>query len=177
MLATTTAKKLLSPIPGAITKGLFAAKAITKVPIAEAIQVARNTPFHNSDPPSEPKAVRIQCYNICHGHKRGKAGKNLGTHISTVFFKSKNLFHKSPHFILKINQQKIIILYRYSYVKYGPVKKEPSCTEKFLFRLYGDIKSTANSRSLRASTFMDLRDTCTPEISFIIAVRSSSMHI
>ena len=59
MLATTTAKKLLSPIPGAITKGLFAAKAITKVPIAEAIQVARNTPFHNSEPPSEPKPVRI----------------------------------------------------------------------------------------------------------------------
>ena len=57
MFATTTAKKLLSPMPGAIAKGLFAAKAMTNMPIAEAMQVARNTPFQSCEPPCEPKPV------------------------------------------------------------------------------------------------------------------------
>ena len=56
MLATTTAKKLLSPIPGAKAKGLFAAKAITNMAMAEAIQVAINTPFQRFCP-SAPKPV------------------------------------------------------------------------------------------------------------------------
>ena len=56
ILATTTAKKLLSPMPGAIAKGLLAANAITNMPIAEAIQVAKKTPFHRSAP-SAPKPV------------------------------------------------------------------------------------------------------------------------
>ena len=47
MLATTTAKKLFRPMPGAITKGLLAMKAMQMVPMAEAMQVARNTPFHS----------------------------------------------------------------------------------------------------------------------------------
>jgi|GEM_PF-6870699 len=50
MLATTTAKKLLSPMPGAMTNGLLAKKAMQIVPIAEAMQVARNTPFHSGVP-------------------------------------------------------------------------------------------------------------------------------
>ena len=45
-----TAKKLLSPIPGAMTKGLLARKAMTTVPMALAMQVARNTPFHRGVP-------------------------------------------------------------------------------------------------------------------------------
>ena len=56
MLATTTAKKLFRPMPGAMTKGLFARKAMQKVPTAEAMQVARNTPFQRSAP-SAPKFV------------------------------------------------------------------------------------------------------------------------
>ena len=51
MLATTTAKKLLRPIPGAMAKGLLAANAMTSVPTAEAMQVARNTPFQSCGPP------------------------------------------------------------------------------------------------------------------------------
>ena len=50
MLATTTAKKLLSPMPGAMTNGLLAKNAMQIVPIAEAMQVARNTPFHSGVP-------------------------------------------------------------------------------------------------------------------------------
>ena len=57
MLATTTAKKLLSPMPGAMAKGLLAANAMTSVPTAEAMQVARNTPFQSCVPPSAPKPV------------------------------------------------------------------------------------------------------------------------
>ena len=56
MFATTTAKKLFSPMPGAMTNGLFARNAIVIVPIAEAIQVAINTAFH-SPWPSAPKFV------------------------------------------------------------------------------------------------------------------------
>lgn len=51
MLATTTAKKLLSPMPGAMAKGLLAANAMTSVPMAEAMHVARNTPFQSCEPP------------------------------------------------------------------------------------------------------------------------------
>jgi len=51
MLATTTAKKLLRPIPGAMAKGLLAANAMTSVPMAEAMHVARNTPFQSCEPP------------------------------------------------------------------------------------------------------------------------------
>ena len=50
MLATTTAKKLLRPMPGAMTKGLLARNAMQIVPMAEAMQVARNTPFHSGVP-------------------------------------------------------------------------------------------------------------------------------
>ena len=57
MLATTTAKKLFNPIPGAMANGLFAANAITIIPIKDAIQVAKNTPFHRFCP-SAPKLVR-----------------------------------------------------------------------------------------------------------------------
>ena len=54
MLATTTAKKLFRPMPGAMAKGLFARNAITNMPMAEAMQVARNTPFHSAEPTSKP---------------------------------------------------------------------------------------------------------------------------
>ena len=37
-------------IPGAMTKGLLARKAMTTVPMALAMQVARNTPFHSGVP-------------------------------------------------------------------------------------------------------------------------------
>ena len=53
MLPTTTAKKLFSPMPGARAKGLLARKAIQNIPMAEAMQVAINTPFHNADPTSK----------------------------------------------------------------------------------------------------------------------------
>ena len=51
MLATTTAKKALRPMPGARQKGLLARKAMQNMAMAEAMQVARNTPFHRSCPP------------------------------------------------------------------------------------------------------------------------------
>ena len=54
MLATTTAKKLLRPMPGAMAKGLLARKAMQAVPMAEAMQVARNTPFHSGVPTAKP---------------------------------------------------------------------------------------------------------------------------
>lgn len=50
MFATTTAKKLFRPMPGAIAKGLFAAKAMTSMPMAEAMQVAMKTAFHSGVP-------------------------------------------------------------------------------------------------------------------------------
>ena len=50
MFATTTAKKLLSPMPGAIAKGLFAAKAMTSMPMADAMHVAMKTAFHSGVP-------------------------------------------------------------------------------------------------------------------------------
>ena len=56
MLPTTTAKKLFRPIPGAIAKGLLARNAMQNVPMADAMQVARNTPFHRSCP-AAPKPV------------------------------------------------------------------------------------------------------------------------
>ena len=56
MLPTTTAKKLFRPMPGASAKGLLARKAMANIPMAEAMQVARNTPFHSSCP-SAPKPV------------------------------------------------------------------------------------------------------------------------
>ena len=56
ILPTTTAKKLFRPMPGAMAKGLFARKAMQNMPMAEAMQVARNTPFHSSCP-AEPKPV------------------------------------------------------------------------------------------------------------------------
>ena len=71
MLATTTAKKLLSPMPGAMTNGLLAKNAMQIVPIAEAMQVARNTPFHSGVPTA--KLV-----------SSGKTGKDLGAYRSTV---------------------------------------------------------------------------------------------
>ena len=58
ILATTTAKKLLSPIPGASANGLLARNAMTNIPTAEAIHVARNTPFHSAFVPSAPNPVR-----------------------------------------------------------------------------------------------------------------------
>ena len=48
-----TAKKLFSPMPGAITKGLLARKAMQVVPTAEARQVATNTAFHRAEPVSK----------------------------------------------------------------------------------------------------------------------------
>ena len=57
MLPTTTAKKLFRPMPGAMAKGLLARNAMANIPMAEAMQVARKTPFHRSLP-SAPKAVR-----------------------------------------------------------------------------------------------------------------------
>ena len=57
ILATTTAKKLFNPIPGAMANGLFATNAITIIPIKDAIQVAKNTPFHKFCP-SAPNPVR-----------------------------------------------------------------------------------------------------------------------
>ena len=54
MFATTTAKKLLRPMPGAMTKGLLAMKAMQIVPMAEAMQVARKTPFHSGVPTAKP---------------------------------------------------------------------------------------------------------------------------
>ncbi len=57
IFATTTAKKLFRPMPGAIAKGLLAANAITNIPMAEAIHVARNTPFHRGASPSALKFV------------------------------------------------------------------------------------------------------------------------
>lgn len=37
-------------MPGAIAKGLFAAKAMTSMPMAEAMQVAMKTAFHSGVP-------------------------------------------------------------------------------------------------------------------------------
>lgn len=56
MLATTSAKKLFSPMPGAMAKGRLARSAMQNVPSAEAMHVAMNTPFHR-DFPSAPKLV------------------------------------------------------------------------------------------------------------------------
>ncbi len=53
MLAATTAKKLFRPMPGARAKGLLARKAMQNMAMAEAMQVARNTPFHREDPTSK----------------------------------------------------------------------------------------------------------------------------
>ena len=53
MLVTTTAKKLFSPMPGARAKGLLARKAMQNMARAEAIQVARNTPFQRAEPVSK----------------------------------------------------------------------------------------------------------------------------
>ena len=47
MFETTRAKKELSPMPGAMAKGLLARNAIRTVPIAEEIQVARKTAFQS----------------------------------------------------------------------------------------------------------------------------------
>ena len=58
IFATTTAKKLLSPIPGASANGLFARNAIINIATADAIHVARKTPFHKAFVPSAPKPVR-----------------------------------------------------------------------------------------------------------------------
>jgi len=52
-LETTTAKKLLSPIPGASAKGLLARNAMQNMASAEAMQVARNTPFQRAEPVSK----------------------------------------------------------------------------------------------------------------------------
>ena len=41
-------------MPGAMTKGLLARKAMHTVPMAEAMQVARNTPFHRGVPVWKP---------------------------------------------------------------------------------------------------------------------------
>ena len=54
MLATTMAKKLLRPMPGARAKGLLARKAMQNMAKAEARQVARKTPFHRAEPTSKP---------------------------------------------------------------------------------------------------------------------------
>ena len=56
ILATTTAKKLFRPIPGAMAKGLLARKAMLNIPTAEAKQVAMNTAFQSSWPLA-PKPV------------------------------------------------------------------------------------------------------------------------
>jgi xanthine/uracil/vitamin C permease (AzgA family) len=56
ILLTTTAKKLFRPIPGAKQKGLLAMNAMLTMPMKDAIQVARNTPFHSALP-SAPKLV------------------------------------------------------------------------------------------------------------------------
>ncbi len=56
MLPTTTAKKLLRPMPGAMAKGLLARKAMQKMPMAEARQVAMKTAFQRSCPLA-PKPV------------------------------------------------------------------------------------------------------------------------
>ncbi len=53
ILATTTAKKLFRPIPGAMAKGLLARKAMRMVPIPEVIQVAKKTPFQSWEPTSK----------------------------------------------------------------------------------------------------------------------------
>lgn len=53
MFPATTAKKLLSPIPGASAKGLLARKATQNMAMAEAMQVAMNTPFQRGDPESK----------------------------------------------------------------------------------------------------------------------------
>ena len=49
---TTTARKLLSPMPGARQKGLFAMNAMHIMAMPDARQVARNTAFHSSSPPA-----------------------------------------------------------------------------------------------------------------------------
>ena len=41
-------------MPGAMAKGLLARKAMQAVPMAEAMQVARNTPFHSGVPTAKP---------------------------------------------------------------------------------------------------------------------------
>ena len=54
IFATTSAKKLFKPIPGAMANGLFAANAMKNIPIAEAIHVARKTAFQSGLPTSNP---------------------------------------------------------------------------------------------------------------------------
>ena len=54
MLPAITAKKLFSPMPGAMTNGLLARKAMHTVPMALAMQVARNTPFQSGVPTAKP---------------------------------------------------------------------------------------------------------------------------
>ena len=53
MLDTTTAKKAFSPMPGARQKGLLARKAMANMAMAEAMQVAMNTPFQRAEPTSK----------------------------------------------------------------------------------------------------------------------------
>ena len=52
MLDATTAK-LLRPMPGARAKGLLARNAMQNMARAEAMQVARNTPFQRAEPVSK----------------------------------------------------------------------------------------------------------------------------
>ena len=44
-------------MPGARAKGLLARKAMQNMAMAEAMQVAMNTPFQSCVPPLAPKAV------------------------------------------------------------------------------------------------------------------------
>ena len=78
ILATTTAKKLLSPIPGASANGLLARNAMTNIPTAEAIHVARNTPVKSND--------------VCHGHECCQTGKNLCLDRCVVLFEFEDFF-------------------------------------------------------------------------------------
>ena len=56
---TTTARKLLSPMPGARQNGLFATNAMHIMAMPDARHVDMNTAFHNSSPPARQPVSRF----------------------------------------------------------------------------------------------------------------------
>jgi hypothetical protein len=82
-------------MPGARATGKFAAKAITRVAIADAMAVAVKTAPGVIPPPILPSIPGLTA-RIGHGQKSGKAGQNLPLGGGTMFFEPEELFHKIP---------------------------------------------------------------------------------
>ena len=88
-------KEAVQPHARCKAEGLVRQEGHRNIATAEAMQVARKTPFQRALPTSKlVRRLAVECDDVSHCHEGGQAGYDLSPHRGTIFLQFEELFQR-----------------------------------------------------------------------------------